>query len=797
MYQHLLPKIPDWMHHFEVTETRKYKSYTIYKITSIVFPRHLPEALTSITLWKRFSDVKQLYKDLARKHRERHLAGRVPVLTEKTYFKRFDVKVIEQRKRYILELLTFAGQDPVLFQSYPFVRFFERGISPEGSPVKDRGVDGGGGSIAAICEDLAIPVPQDFVLIDPTRDDGDESEESGPEEDYDGSSSVAESIRTGSGSMVDSMISHASSERSGGGIGGVVGFNEVGRNDTTGGEIMQEKDESLDYIVEAAIIFSKAAEAEANGRYKVAFNEYKAGIDRLLLGSKNDSNATRKKIAKEKTCKYVTRAEEIYEKHLLHQEDDEILQLSPISVDDPSSPIQLLERPLNYLSRYKVVRVLEGRIMQVQDVTDRKFYIMKSIRKPPGGFCQAMFLPHGVPYMVPLVAYFQSEVSVFLLMKLICGGKLWDYICRYRGRSNYSEVEELPGRETLVEEAQAAENKNVDISNESDSSQTTGYDSGFIDLVNDYSGKINAEEMANGKTEQVLEDLEEASEAVDIDEVDCCRTDPEGEESNASGVGSNGYIPSFDVLSKDMDVKDLVSCSQQLLRAVSQTLEDSHQQPSPKMDALLPIVVNGERLNKSSVIPPRPLLDTTTTSQLEFRKPNSIEIDPLPEGCIKQWISELVISVDNLHFNGIICGDLTMDNLLLGPEGQLMLTYFYRKERFPNMTTLTAELRPEAVHQLYVAPERPLQARSDYWSIGVILFEMLTRKSFLSCHPAGVFCYHEIQFPEGVVISEEAKDLLEGLLQPLPENRFDFKEVIASSFFHTIDWSEVKRRGQM
>lgn len=35
------------------------------------------------------------------------------------------------------------------------------------------------------------------------------------------------------------------------------------------------------------------------------------------------------------------------------------------------------------------------------------------------------------------------------------------------------------------------------------------------------------------------------------------------------------------------------------------------------------------------------------------------------------------------------------------------------------------------------------------------------------------------------------------LLQPLPENRFDFKEIIASAFFHTIDWSEVKRRGQI
>lgn len=108
--------------------------------------------------------------------------------------------------------------------------------------------------------------------------------------------------------------------------------------------------------------------------------------------------------------------------------------------------------------------------------------------------------------------------------------------------------------------------------------------------------------------------------------------------------------------------------------------------------------------------------------------------------------------------------DLTMDNLLLGPEGQLMLTYFYRKEKFPNATTLTTMLRQDAVQRLYVAPERPLQAKSDFWSVGVILYEMLTRKSFQSCHPAGVFCYHEIQYPEDVILSEEAKELLDGVV---------------------------------
>lgn len=749
-------KCLDWVHKFSITETRRHKGYTIYKITSIVFPRYLPEALSNVTLWKRFSDVKKLYKDLVRKHKERHLAGTVPQLTEKTYFKRFDPRVIEERKRYILELLDFAGAEPVLYQSHAFVKFFERGISPEGSPFK-------GGNIVAICEDLAIPVPKEIELIDPNRDEdgsGEDSEEGRDEV----SSSAGESVLTANGSMGGSMLSQEE-------IGGAIS------NATMDGEEEDEVDGSMDYIVEAAMVFSRAVQAEANGCYKEAFDRYKAGIDKLLSGAKNDTNVTRKKIAKEKTCKYVSRVEEIYERFLLYQEDDQVLQLSPISLDDPSSPILLLERPLNYLSRYKVVHVVDGRVMQVQDVTDKKFYIMKGIRKPPG-FCHAMFFPHDVPYMVPLVAYFQSESSVFLLLKLICGGKLWDFIASYRKKDDFvlENEESLSTAGTNRKEVEADPNVQ-ELSNQSDANQSVGYDSGFIDLVNDY----NSKNSTGDKTEQeVLEEVEEAFEADEVDH----RLEPEGLDITQE------YIPSFDVLSRDMDVQDLVNCSQQLLRSVSQTLEKSQKDPD-NIDSIME-----QREEVRAEVPKRPQLES---SQLELRSApdDGMGFDPIPEGCIKQWISELVIAVDNLHFNGIICGDLTMDNLLLGPEGQLMLTYFYRREQFPNTSALSTELRQEAVQRLYVAPERPLQAKSDFWSVGVILFEMLTRNSFLSCHPAGVLCYHDIQFPEGVDISDEARELLEGLLQPLPENRFDFKEIIASAFFHTIDWSEVKRRGQI
>ena len=222
--------------------------------------------MSTVTLWKRFSDVKTLYKELVRRHRERHLSGTVPQLTEKTYFKRFDTRVIEERKRYILDLLEFAGAEPILYQSYAFVKFFERGISPEGSPLK-------GGNIAAICEDLAIPVPKEFELIDPRRCGEDGSGDGESEEGRDDvSSSAGESVLTGNGSMGGSMFSQE----------------EIGGTNGDDGDEVDEVDASMDYIVEAAMVFSRAVQAEANGCYKEAFDRYKAGIDKLLSGAKGE-----------------------------------------------------------------------------------------------------------------------------------------------------------------------------------------------------------------------------------------------------------------------------------------------------------------------------------------------------------------------------------------------------------------------------------------------------------------------------------------------------------------------------
>ncbi|XP_052901773.1 ribosomal protein S6 kinase delta-1 isoform X2 [Anopheles moucheti] len=676
-------KAETWVHSFSVgNETRKYKGFTIYRITSIVFPRSHPEGLTRVTLWKRFSEVKKLYKELVQRHRERHLAGTVPALAEHSYFKRFDPAVIEERKQYILQLLEFAGQEPLLYRSHAFLNFFTRGIIPEkdcqeedveecaDNAEKKNGTSNGSGNIETIRKQLGIGHSDELSLVDPSRDgqEGpgtDGSCTSGGEETDEVDTNDGNAVRdsdTGtmlpplplvsSGSLIDSMISETASS-----------ISET-EQQPHARETMNTEEPPVDYLVGAAMIFSKAVEAEANGEYQRAFEQYKAGIDRLLSGAKDDANVTRQKIAKEKSCKYVTKAEEIYERFLeqtagLHPDEQ---MMGPLAYDDPSSPIQLLERPLNYLSRYKVVKVI-GTVMQVQDVTDKKFYIMKSIRRPPPAglpFSSAAVFPQDVPYMVPLIAYFQAtDGGIFLLLRLVCAGKLWDFIRSYRKPESYCPSPEEPvasediDRKPIVPVAPTETIVSANVRQREPN--CSAYDSGFLDLVNEYSNGAESVSVSKGNLPN-LGDRNDETDEVALE----AQPDEENEQDSIKQEEQEIIIPSFDALSKDMDVRELLSCSQRLLKAVTQTLEESGESSNNAAQSVTVL----KEMSASSCEKQQEQISKSQSSQLGLTRLSSIsetmvnELTPdlLPEGSVRRWISELVIAVDSLHFNGIVCG---------------------------------------------------------------------------------------------------------------------------------------------
>lgn len=273
---------------------------------------------------------------------------------------------------YILELLYFIAQHPNLYRSQIFIKFLGGGHTPNDSPKHHS-------NIADICSELSIPFLQpEIVLLD------------------------------GNGEPDDSLIINESLESQ----ESLPSISPEVEEDYVDGNV-PVLEESPDYLFKAALEFTNAVNFEVNGSFSQAFEKYKTGIDLLITGAKNDKNLVRKTIAKEKVKKYLEKAEEIYENYILKQNDENSTE---ICLSNSSGKV-FLERPINHLSKYKVVKIIEN-VMQVQDVTDKQFYIMKVIQKPSSN-CSAksIFLPQNIPFMVSLVNYSQSDNAVYLLLK--------------------------------------------------------------------------------------------------------------------------------------------------------------------------------------------------------------------------------------------------------------------------------------------------------------------------------------------------------------------------------------------
>jgi p70 ribosomal S6 kinase len=98
------------------------------------------------------------------------------------------------------------------------------------------------------------------------------------------------------------------------------------------------------------------------------------------------------------------------------------------------------------------------------------------------------------------------------------------------------------------------------------------------------------------------------------------------------------------------------------------------------------------------------------------------------EDLARVYAAEIVSAVSHLHMNGIMHRDLKPENILLDADGHVLLTDFglakeFEENKRSNSLCGTVE---------YMAPEIVLgkghDKAADWWSVGILLFEMLTGK---------------------------------------------------------------------
>ncbi|XP_057513413.1 serine/threonine-protein kinase AtPK2/AtPK19-like [Actinidia eriantha] len=171
------------------------------------------------------------------------------------------------------------------------------------------------------------------------------------------------------------------------------------------------------------------------------------------------------------------------------------------------------------------------------------------------------------------------------------------------------------------------------------------------------------------------------------------------------------------------------------------------------------------------------------------------------EDLARIYTAEIVSAVCHLHANGIMHRDLKPENILLDADGHAMLTDFGLAKQFDENTRSNSMCGTVE----YMSPEIVLgkghDKAADWWSIGILLFEMLTGKPpFISGNREKVqkkIIKDKIKLP--AFLSSDAHSLLKGLLQKDQSKRLGSgpkgsDEVKRHKWFKPINWKKLEAR---
>lgn len=170
------------------------------------------------------------------------------------------------------------------------------------------------------------------------------------------------------------------------------------------------------------------------------------------------------------------------------------------------------------------------------------------------------------------------------------------------------------------------------------------------------------------------------------------------------------------------------------------------------------------------------------------------------------YVGEILVALEHVHSLGVVYRDLKPENVMLDVSGHIKVIDFGLSEFVSSRS-----LKVRGTNG-YISPEASKGEvcgyASDVYSLGVVLYEMLTghlpyeSSTGYSC---AKFSEHKtdgssnggqpIAFPD--YISDEAKDLIQRMLEDDKVRRPTIKEAKAHRWFEGTDWEEVSRKGSV
>jgi serine/threonine kinase 38 len=188
----------------------------------------------------------------------------------------------------------------------------------------------------------------------------------------------------------------------------------------------------------------------------------------------------------------------------------------------------------------------------------------------------------------------------------------------------------------------------------------------------------------------------------------------------------------------------------------------------------------------------------------------------LSEDEARFYTAEMIVAVDSVHKLNYIHRDLKPDNILIDRCGHIKLSDFglsKNAEIYPQDYQKNVERRAEIRKNRklaystvgtpdYIAPEvfskQGYDETVDWWSIGVILYEMLVGyppfyadKPVDTCHKVVAWQKH-FSIPREARLSLPAQDLIRRLIAPAADRAKSFEELKNHQFFRGVDWENVR-----
>lgn len=175
-----------------------------------------------------------------------------------------------------------------------------------------------------------------------------------------------------------------------------------------------------------------------------------------------------------------------------------------------------------------------------------------------------------------------------------------------------------------------------------------------------------------------------------------------------------------------------------------------------------------------------------------YKEPNNY----FAEDKARFYAAEIIIAINYLHNNNCIYRDLKPENVLIDKSGHIKLIDFGLSklcEGFP-CKTRTLCGTPE-----YLAPEvlfeKEYGIEVDWWSLGVIIYEMLSGYLPFKILPSEKISKNIYKKRIKIFkhFSKNAENLIKRLLEYNPKKRMKYKDIIKHPFFEGTNWEKIEK----